>query len=202
MSNVTAVKALYMEPLSASTTNVAANQTVTGTTDLTLASSAAGFAEWGNVAATLKFTSGSATTNAIVFTIVGTDKDGNPVTHEHTGPGGSANNDTSITFTSVTSISKPSTATSISVGTNASASGPIFAGRTRVRGMHVHSGSGAVGLIVRDSSITGVIGLHLGIPSGVTNQTDPYIPDNGILFPNGAYTDVTGLSSATFFFDG
>ena len=68
--------------------------------------------------------------------------------------------------------------------------------------MHVHSGSGAVGLIVRDSSITGVIGLHLGIPSGVTNQTDPYIPDNGILFPNGAYTDVTGLSSATFFFDG
>ena len=74
MSNVTAVKALYMEPLSASTTNVAANQTVTGTTDLTLASSAAGFAEWGNVAATLKFTSGSGTTNAIVFTIVGTDK--------------------------------------------------------------------------------------------------------------------------------
>ena len=202
MSNVTAVKALYMEPLSASTTNVAANQTVTGTTDLTLASSAAGFAEWGNVAATLKFTSGSATTNAIVFTIVGTDKDGNPVTHEHTGPGGSANNDTSITFTSVTSISKPSTATDISVGTNASASGPIFSGRTRVRGMHVHSGSGAVGLIVRDSSITGVIGLHLGIPSGVTNQTDPYIPDNGILFPNGAYTDVTGLSSATFFYDG
>jgi len=202
MSNVTAVKALYMEPLSASTTNVAANQTVAGTTDLTLASSAAGFAEWGNVAATLKFTSGSATTNAIVFTIVGTDKDGNPVTHEHTGPAGSANNDTSITFTSVTSISKPSTATDLSVGTNASASGPIFSGRTRLRGMHVHSGSGAVGLIVRDSSITGVIGLHLGIPSGVTNQTDPYIPDNGILFPNGAYTDVTGLSSATFFYDG
>ena len=52
MSNVTAVKALYMEPLSASTTNVAANQTVAGTTDLTLASSAAGFAEWNNVAAT------------------------------------------------------------------------------------------------------------------------------------------------------
>ena len=202
MSNVTAIKALYMAPLSASTTNVAANQTVTGTTDLTLASSAAGFAEWGNVAATLKFTSGSGTTNAIVFTIVGTDKDGKAVTHEHTGPAGSANNDTSITFTSVTSISKPSTATDLSVGTNASASGPIFSGRTKVRGMHVHSGSGAVGLIVRDSSITGTIGLHLGIPSGVTNQTDPYIPDNGILFPNGAYTDVTGLSSATFFYDG
>ena len=124
------------------------------------------------------------------------------MTHEHTGPAGSANNDTSITFTSVTSISKPSTATDLSVGTNASGSGPIFSGRTKVRGMHVHSGSGAVSLIVRDSSITGTIGLHLVIPSGVTNQTDPYIPDNGILFPNGAYTDVTGLSSATFFYDG
>ena len=133
MSNVTAIKALYMAPLSASTTNVAGNQTVAGTTDLTLASSAAGFAEWNNVAATLKFTSGSGTTNAIVFTIVGTDKDGKAVTHEHTGPAGSANNDTSITFTSVTSISKPSTATDLSVGTNASGSGPIFSARTKVR---------------------------------------------------------------------
>ena len=202
MSNVTAVKALYMEPLSASTTNVAANQTVAGTTDLTLASSAAGFAEWGNVAATLKFTSGSATTNAIVFTITGTDENGLAVTATHTGPAGNANNDTTQVFTSVTQISKPTTATSLSIGTNASASGPIFSGRTRVRGMHVHSSTGAVSLIVRDSSITGVIGLQLGIPGGVTNQTDPYIPDNGILFPNGAYTDVTGLGSATFFFDG
>ena len=112
MSNVTAIKSLYMAPLSASTNNVVNNETSAGTADLTLESTAAGFAEWGNVAATLKFTSGSATTNAIVFTIVGTDKDGKAVTHEHTGPGGSSNNDTSITFTSVTSISKPSTATS------------------------------------------------------------------------------------------
>jgi hypothetical protein len=42
----------------------------------------------------------------------------------------------------------------------------------------------------------------MGIPAGATIQTDPYIPDNGILFPNGAYTDVTGLGSATFFYDG
>ena len=124
------------------------------------------------------------------------------MTHEHTGPGGSSNNDTSITFTSVTSISKPSTATSLSIGTNASGAGPIFAGRTRLRGMHVHAGAGAVGLIVRDASTTGTIGLHMGIPAGATIQTDPYIPDNGILFPNGAYTDVTGLGSATFFYDG
>ena len=191
-----------MAPLSASTNNVVNNETSAGTADLTLESTAAGFAEWGNVAATLKFTSGSATTNAIVFTIVGTDKDGKAVTHEDTGPGGSSNNDTSITFTSVTSISKPSTATSLSIGTNASGAGPIFAGRTRLRGMHVHAGAGAVGLIVRDASTTGTIGLHMGIPAGATIQTDPYIPDNGILFPNGAYTDVTGLGSATFFYDG
>ena len=202
MANVSAVKSLYMAPLSASTDNVSASATTAGTTDLTLASTAAGFAEWGNVAATLKFTSGSGTTNAITFTIVGTDKDGKSVTHEHTGPAGSTNNDTSITFTSVTQISKPSTSTSLSVGTNASGAGPIFAGRTRIRGMHVHAGAGAVGLIVRDASTTGTIGLHLGIPAGATLQTDPYIPDNGILFPNGAYTDVTGLGSATFFYDG
>jgi len=202
MSNVTAVKAKFMAPLGASTTNVAANQTTTLTTDIVLAATAAGFGNWSNVATTLKFTSGSATTNAIVFTITGTDQNGLPVTATHTGPGGSANNDTTQVFTSVTQISKPTTATSLSIGTNASASGPIFSGRTRVRGMHVHSSTGAVSLIIRDSSITGVVGLQLGIPGGVTNQTDPYIPDNGILFPNGAYTDVTGLGSATFFFDG
>ena len=202
MANVSAVKSLYMAPLSAITNNVSVSATTAGPTDLTLASTAAVFAEWGNVAATLKFTSGSATTNAIVFTIVGTDKDGKAVTHEHTGPAGSTNNDTSITFTSVTQISKPSTSTSLSVGTNASGAGPIFSGRTRIRGMHVHAGAGAVGLIVRDASTTGTIGLHLGIPAGATLQTDPYIPDNGILFPTGAYTDVTGLGSATFFYDG
>ena len=202
MSNVTAVKAKYMAPLGADTTNVAANQTTAGTTDIVLAATAAGFDNWSNVATTLKFTSGSATTNAIVFTITGTDENGLAVTATHTGPAGNANNDTTQVFTSVTQISKPTTATSLAIGTNASNSGPIFSGRTRVRGMHVHSSTNAVSLIVRDSSITGVVGLQLGIPGGVTNQTDPYIPDNGILFPNGAYTDVTGLGSATFFFDG
>jgi hypothetical protein len=202
MSNVTAVKAKYMAPLGADTTNVAANQTTTLTTDIVLAATAAGFGNWNNVATTLKFTSGSATTNAIVFTITGTDENGLAVTATHTGPAGNANNDTTQVFTSVTQISKPTTATSLSIGTNASNSGPIFSGRTRVRGMHVHSSTNAVSLIIRDSSITGVVGLQLGIPGGVTNQTDPYIPDNGILFPNGAYTDVTGLGSATFFFDG
>ena len=82
------------------------------------------------------------------------------------------------------------------------ASGPIFSGRTRVRGMHVHASTNAVALSLRNTSITGAIKLTLGIPGGATNQTDPYIPDDGILFTNGAYTDVTGLGSATFFFDG
>ena len=52
MSNVTAVKAKFMAPLGASTTNVAANQTTTGTTDIVLAATAAGFDNWSNVATT------------------------------------------------------------------------------------------------------------------------------------------------------
>ena len=112
MANVSAVKSLYMAPLSASTNNVSADATTAGTTDLTLASTAAGFSEWGNVAATLKFTSGSGTTNAITFTIVGTDKDGKAVSTTRTYR--SSRNLLQImiqriTFTSVTQISKPST---------------------------------------------------------------------------------------------
>ena len=45
MSNVTAIKSLYMAPLSASTNNVVNNETSAGTADLTLESTAAGFAE-------------------------------------------------------------------------------------------------------------------------------------------------------------
>ena len=202
MSNVSDIKAKYIAPLGASTVNVAASQTTAGTTDIVLAATAAGFDNWNNVATTLKFTSGSGTTNAIVFTITGTDENGLAVTAKHTGPAGNANNNTAQIFTSVTQISKPSAATSLTIGTNASASGPIFSGRTRVRGMHVHASTNAVTLSLRNTSITGAIKLTLGIPGGATNQTDPYIPDDGILFTNGAYTDVTGLGSATFFFDG
>ena len=76
MSNVSDIKAKYIAPLGASTVNVAGSQTTTGTTDIVLAATAAGFDNWSNVATTLKFTSGSGTTNAIVFTITGTDENG------------------------------------------------------------------------------------------------------------------------------
>ena len=100
-------------------------------------------------------------------------------------------------------------AASGAVGTNTSAGvlggagdllSIIFGGRTRIRGMHgVLAGAG--NLTFRDGSATGTALLTLSASAG---DLDPYIPDDGVLFPNGAFLtadqgDITGL---TVFYDG
>ena len=63
------------------------------------------------------------------------------------------------------------------------------------------AGAGAGHVFFKNSSATtGANKFVLDIDNG--EAIAPYIPDNGILFPTGAYTDVTGLGSATFFYDG
>ena len=61
--------------------------------------------------------------------------------------------------------------------------------------------AGAGNLAFRDGSATGTALLTLSASAG---DLDPYIPDDGVLFPNGAFLtadqgDITGL---TVFYDG
>ena len=150
-------------------------------------------------AQTLTMTS-SANNSGITFAIVGKDADGAAQTvAAHTGPNTTTNSVTG-TWTEITSITASgSITTDISAGVKDGATtGTVFAGRTRVRGMNGVAGAGAGRLYFKNSSATtGANKLILDVDSG--ESIAPYIPDNGVLFPDGAYfaydgTAVVGVS--------
>jgi len=153
---------------------------------------------WVN-AQTVTMTS-SANNSGITFAIVGKDADGAAQTvAAHTGPNTTTNSVTG-TWTEITSITASgSITTDISAGVKDGATtGTVFAGRTRVRGMNGVAGAGAGRLYFKNSSATtGANKLILDVDSG--ESIAPYIPDNGVLFPDGAYfaydgTAVVGVS--------
>ena len=142
--------------------------------------------------------------SGVTFTVTGTDASGSTITEDITGP----NNNTvtgSTKFLTVTQIAADgAVATNTSAGFTATSgtAGIVFAGATRIRGLHGVSSSTAGALIIRDGSQTGTKLLEIDTPAAA-GQVDPYIPDEGIRFRDGAYIDISaGYDSATIFFDG
>ena len=153
---------------------------------------------WVN-AQTVTLTS-TANNAGLTVTVVGKDADGAAQT-EAINPGPNAGTvDSALTWTQVTSItSDGAITTDISAGVkDGLTTGTVFAGRTRIRGMNGVAGAGAGRLYFKNSSATtGVNNLILDVDSG--EAIAPYIPDNGVLFPDGAYfaydgTAVVGVS--------
>ena len=153
---------------------------------------------WVN-AQTVTLTS-SADNSAITFAVVGKDASGDAQTvSAFTGPNATTSSVTG-TWTEITSITASGAITTdISAGvTGGATTGIVFAGRTRVRGMNGVAGAGAGRLYFKNSSATtGANKLILDVDNG--EAIAPYIPDNGILFPDGAYfaydgTAVVGVS--------
>ena len=143
----------------------------------------------------------SADNSGITFVVVGKDANGAAQTSAATtGPGAGATVDVSGTWTQVTSITASGAITTdISAGVkDGTVTGIVFAGRTRIRGMHGVAGAGAGHIFFKNgSATTGVNNLTLDVDNG--ESIDPYIPDNGVLFKDGAYfaydgTAVVGLS--------
>ena len=189
----------------ANQTNVKSKQVLYGTdTDAISASGTAttlvllNSGPWVN-AQTVTMTS-SADNPGITFAVVGKDADGAAQTvSAHTGPNGTTNSVTG-TWTEITSITASGAITTdISAGVKDGATtGIVFAGRTRIRGMNGVAGAGAGRLYFKNSSATtGPNRFVLDVDSG--ESVAPYIPDNGVLFKDGAYfaydgTAVVGLS--------
>ena len=153
---------------------------------------------WVN-AQTMTMTS-TADNSGITFAIVGKDADGAAQTvAAHTGPDTTTGSVTG-TWSEITSITASGAITTdISAGiTGGASTGTIFAGRTRIRGMHGVAGAGPGHVFFKNSSATtGANKLTLDVDNG--ESIDPYIPDNGVLFSEGAYfaydgTAVVGLS--------
>jgi len=136
------------------------------------------------------------------FVVVGTDATGAAQTSGATTGPNAGTVSVAGTWLSVTSITASGAITTdISAGvTSGATTGTLFAGATRVRGM-TGNGAAAGHINFKNSSTTGST-FHTEF---VRNELiDPYIPDNGIYFPNGCYMQgtsgaVVGLS---VFFDG
>jgi len=144
-------------------------------------------------AQTMTMTS-SADNSGITFAIVGKDANGAAQTvAAHTGPNATTNSVTG-TWTEITSITASgSITTDISAGIkDGTTTGIVFGGRTRIRGMNGVGGAGAATLFFKNGSTSGSSKFVLDVDQAET--VAPYIPDNGILFDDGAYFIMTGTA--------
>lgn len=75
------------------------------------------------------------------------------------------------------------------------ASGNIFTGRTRIKGIYVTTGAGSV--IIKDGGSSGITKVQIDTTAG--GPTYLLLPEDGVLCENGAYATLSGVGSATFF---
>ena len=207
MANVSQVKAKTFAASGANTTAICANQTNSGSGSMNLTNTD-GVLVPGNLGTTVTIISTASDSNSgITFDVTGMGVDGSEVSQTGiTGPAGTSTVTTTTVFVSVTSITHSGTCTNVSCGITATTTGTgvVFAGRTRVRGMHIVP-SGTAGLIdFKNTSSSGTKLLEIGVHTDQT-PVDPYIPDDGVLFDAGAFINLgsTDLASnITVFYDG
>ena len=193
----TDIKAKHFKLIGASTTHIAAAQTLGGAGNFTLANTTVG-----NLPQTITFTS-TGNISGVEMTITGTDLNGDAQTESINGPNNNTVTSTNkfLTVTQVAADGAVGTNTSIGI-TGTATEGILTPGRTRIRGLHGVSSGTAGSMTFRNSSTTGSILLELDTPNQ-DDFIDPYIPDDGVVFSSGAYLNVgSGVTSVTVFFDG
>lgn len=212
MGNVSGVKAKTFGPVT-TTSNVNVAVAATPAAVFTLIGQLPVTPTNNNVAA-LNITS-AGNILAVDFTITGVNSLGVAATEEIIGP--NANTVTSTTswqsISSVTVSAQPGTNTSLGFGAT-TGTGVVFAGRTRVRGFSGISLAATAGtVVISDAAISANVAAPavstaltslLQIPTAAQlTDIDPYIPDDGVLFPNGAYINTNlGTQAITVYFDG
>ena len=75
--------------------------------------------------------------------------------------------------------------------------GAIFAGRTRVKAIYVSPDTGVGSVSITDGN-GGTVLCRIDVPAS-SSAIYMSLPEDGILFKNGAYADLTTVISATFF---
>ena len=198
----------FLNSLSASTTSIAAAQTLGGAGNMTLAA-AAGTGAFHQTDQACKVTlTSTGNISSVTFTVTGTDIAGNTLTEDITGPNNNTVTGTKF-FNTVTQIAADgAVGTNTSAGNAAGTAGGqavLTAGRTRVRGMHITTG-GTVGNIsyYNTSPVSGTSLFSFQVATTTKDYIDPYIPDDGVVFNAGAYIDIPAGTavSVTTFFDG
>jgi hypothetical protein len=86
--------------------------------------------------------------------------------------------------------------------THLSASGTIFAQRTRVKGFSICATASQTGtLLLKDGGSSGTTRIEIDIPSN-SNPNSFYvaIPQEGVLFTTDVYATLTNIASVTVFY--
>ena len=78
------------------------------------------------------------------------------------------------------------------------ATGTVFAGRTRVKAIHYQAGS-SPSLVLKTGSTSGDTQLTLAFADNTDDNV--YIPDEGMLFSDGCYAVLTNITNVTVFFN-
>ena len=139
--------------------------------------------------------------SGISFTVVGTDVNGAALSETVTGAnaGTATSSGYFKTITSITAVGNP--AGNVSAGINNNALGVIFAGRCRLKGFSTVSGGSAGKINIRDTGATGTERIQARTIGTDSSSDDPFIPDEGVLFPSGCYvTFVVGTVDLMMFY--
>jgi len=78
------------------------------------------------------------------------------------------------------------------------ATGTVFAGRTRVKAIHYQAGS-SPSLVLKTGSTSGDTQLTLAFADSTDDNV--YIPDEGMLFSDGCYAVLTNITNVTVFYN-
>ena len=78
-------------------------------------------------------------------------------------------------------------------------SGTVFAGRSRVKAIHYHSNAVTGEIILRNGGAAGDVKLQLGFHQNTDDSI--YIPDEGLLFTESCYAELTDMVNITVFFN-
>lgn len=128
--------------------------------------------------------------SARTFTVTGTDVNGNVQTEVIAGPA------TTVTgtryFRTVTEVLvDEDTAGAITVGMANNSLDVVYAGRARLRGVYINHTATAGTIPFRNGGAIGTAMLTIPTPAAANTTRDVVIPDEGILFENGAYITYT-----------
>ena len=124
------------------------------------------------------------------FTVTGTDVNGNAQTETIAGPA------TTVTgtkyFRTVTEVLvDDDTAGAITVGMANNSLDVVYAGRVRIRGVYlIHTGTAGT-IPFRNGGASGTAMLTIPTPAAANSTRDVVIPDEGVMFENGAYITYT-----------
>ena len=80
------------------------------------------------------------------------------------------------------------------------ATGTVFAGPGRVKGIHIVDGASAGSVVLRDGGASGTILCTIDTPGSATEYQDISVPGNGIRIQTDIHATMTNVVAITVFY--